>query len=177
MTLTADCQVTERWLLHPTGMTSIWISSTTMSNPRGCLVSPITGITVYLHCRTCCCQSIYFNLFFCRVLLLPFSLEWYRLSTYINRRHLPSTYQAFGNFVCRLRRVEHTTGRSTAPFTSGSPFPEQQYRASYCTWTGNTFPGSLAYPLPIHSPLSVCLFRVETQCDSWLILVRIASNW
>ena len=43
----------------------------------------------------------------------------------INHRHLPSTYQAFRNSVCRLCRVEHT--RSTAPFTSGSPFPEQQH--------------------------------------------------
>lgn len=63
-------------------------------------------------------------------------------------------------FVCRLRWVEHT--RCTAPFTSGSPIPEQQPVIVPCC--------------PIHivcaphpsPPLFACMFkfRVETQCDS-----------
>lgn len=71
-----------------------------------------------------------------------------------------SLYQAFRNFVCRLRWVEHIPdSRGTAPFTSCSSFPEQQHMGPVIVpGQGNDmyiFPGLLSYPYRLFA----CVFR------------------
>ena len=136
--------------------------------------NPLLGLSDYddytLHCRKRCSLfiSIFFPVRWVFLLLFPTWISLEMIPT-VNRRHLPlSSFQKF-----RLQTPLSRAYQKYCTFTSGSPIPEQPPVIK-----GNgmyIFPGSmLSYLYRLHSPLFACMFRAETQCDSFSYL---ASNW